>query len=189
MRLLLLVLTLFAFTGCQAKGIHSTEQKLQVEEELAKIELSPSNSKYITELYMGLADKLPSSLDKKYRLNVQINFSHNPLLISKNSDILREHVVASVDYELLLIPQDHSADINKRQSNSTKLVEDGLKSPRKSLYKGKVVLRSSHDTIDSPYATHVETEQMSRNLAAQAAEEIYKRLFMYFHHHLTKTNS
>jgi hypothetical protein len=130
---------------------------------------------------MSLESLLPPHMGEKYTLNIDINFSSNPLLISKNSDILRENIIAIVNYELIL------NEINQLNGTITSS-NSNLKQPT-SIHKGKLLLRSSHDTIDAPYATHVETEQMSRNLAAQAAEEIYKRLVLHFHHHLTKRNS
>jgi hypothetical protein len=177
-----LILIFIALIGCHGIGIHSSAEKELINEELSQIKLNPSNSKYVTELYMNLERLLPPHMGEKYILNIDINFSSNPLLISKNSDILRENVAATVSYDLKLI--EHN------QLNGLKIT-DSKNNPNQptSIHKGKLILRSSHDTIDAPYATHVETEQMSRNLAAQAAEEIYKRLFLHFHHHLTKRNS
>jgi hypothetical protein len=164
-----LTLVLCILTSCQGGGIHSSLDKQLVEEELAKIEFASPQSKYITECYLELERLLPSTISatKEYSLNINIFYNNNPLLISKNSDLLRENVTALIDYEI------HS-----------------LKSPiatplHKALHKGRIVLRSSHNVIDSPYATHVEIEHINLKLAAQAAEEIYKRLFIYFHHNLT----
>ncbi len=192
MRKCLIILLLLNLASCQSGGIRSTIMRQQIDEELSSIELEQPNSKYITEVYLGLERLLIGqhllSTEKKYHLKVSIYFNYNPLLISKNSDLLRENITAIVNYELRMLEPKTLGGLKlanqATELNSRKITRD-LK-PNNIIHKGRLILKNSHDVIDAPFATYIETEQMSINLAEQAAESIYKRLFIFFHNYLTK---
>jgi len=96
------------------------------------------------------------SAGPKYRLEVKLNTTSSAMIIQKDSDSARESVEVMVDYKLY--------DVN--DSNL--------------LYSGKFRQLGSYNTLFSPYSTHIEQAKTGSNLAKASAEELRRRLILYF---------
>ncbi len=102
----------------------------------------------------NILDTSPQNI--KYRLEIQIDRSHDPLIIQKDSEVLRANVQFSLSYKLY-----------KLDDNSM-------------IYSGKLRQIGSYNTLFSPFSTNVELETTNINLAKSCAEELRRRLILFF---------
>ncbi len=94
--------------------------------------------------------------DTKYRLEVKLKSTSSAMIIQKDADSARESVEFLVEYRLYEI-------------NGSNL-----------LYSGKFRQLGSYNTLFSPYSTHIEQDKTGINLAKASAEELRRRLILYF---------
>jgi len=92
----------------------------------------------------------------KYKLDISFTKSSQGLVIQRDSDSLRESKEVVVTY---------------------KLFEKGKDKP---IYSGKFRQISSYNAMFSPYSSNVEAMQTNANLFKTSAEELRRRLILYF---------
>lgn len=142
-------------TSCGFNAIYDTRD-LNKKNYLNNIEIDPSSNIQNAEFRYHLSKLLPQPFTPKYRLNVIFNNIATPQVILKNSEIFREDITILVQYTL-------------REIDSGKI-----------LTQGKFKNMTSHDAMFEPYALNVVNETASLDLVKYSAEEIFKRLILYF---------
>lgn len=162
----IILIALILLSSCQNFVDVDSSRLAFVKEELNRIQLPKAKSKYIVIFNNAFAniyssnelhkDRKNSSIAESghYQLNVDFSFGSAPLLIRKNSDLMRENIVLNVNFIL----------------SSNSIVVD----------KGSFSLQSANDIVDSPYANYVENESIKIQLVEQAAFKIHKYLMVYF---------
>lgn len=119
------------------------------------------NSLAGAELYSHLSDLIGGTEGAHYILEVKLNHTSSPLAITKTSDVIQQSAAQNINYTLL----DESGN---------------------SITSGGFSVSGSYNTTSSAYATHAEEKQEIMNLASKAAEEIHRRLMIYFSTHKLK---
>lgn len=150
----LLIIFSLSLSACVLRPVYGN--KYNINNNLGAIEIEAIDSIEGVEFYRYLQDIMPQSTSPKYLLKVQLANSSVPNVIQKNSDILREAITQIISYQLIDL-------------KNNKIVT-----------KGKFKLMDSYNTLFSSYASYVESEKALEVLVAQNAEEIRKRLFLYF---------
>lgn len=125
-------------------------------ENLSAIAISTENSIEAAELNHYLYTLLPKSGVDKYKLNIYVSSNVAPDIIQKNSNIVSENVNQIISYNLI--------DIN----SGLTLVAD------------QFTQSASYNSTYDPYRSSTELEYTKINLAKYGAEEIRKRLILYF---------
>ena len=120
------------------------------------IEVAPISTPEGAEFYHYLTTLMPSRGNIKYRLNVSFTYSFSPIAIQKNSDIIRENIIQYIQYKL----------VDAKTNN----VVTG----------GTFKHMTSYNSSFSPYGSDVEKNFNSTNLTKFSAEEIRRRLILYF---------
>lgn len=147
----LVILLPLTLSSCGFQAVYKTSSN----EAIPPIHINEINSVAGAELYRHLSDLISNLEGSKYQLDIKLVYSSSPLAITKSSDVVQQSASQAVSYRLM---------------NES----------------GEVVLASgfsitgSYNTTSSAYATHVQEEQGSVDLAKKAAEEIHRRLIIYF---------
>lgn len=152
---LFFLLTIFSLLliSCALRPVYSNKH---INNNLNAIEIEIIGSIEGAEFSRYLYDIMPQLTSPKYLLKVQFVSSTTPNAIQKNSDVLREAIVQSISYQLINL-------------------KDNIV-----VTSGKFKLMNSYSTLFSPYASYIESERAAEDLVTQNAEEIRKRLFLYF---------
>lgn len=155
MRCLLFILSLCILSSCNFTPIYNTKN-LEISNELSAIEIDSINSIAGAEFSYYLSNMIRSKANIKYLLKVQFHNLSLPIIIGKNSDIFRQSINQLVTYQLL--------DINTHQE----------------LTSGKFKHLLFYNLDYTTYAAYVVSKNAIENLTKSAAEELYKRLILYF---------
>lgn len=150
----LLIIFSLLITSCAVRPVYSN--KHIINNNLNAIEIEIISSIEGAEFARYLYDIMPQLTSPKYLLKVQFVSGSTPSAIQKNSDVLREAIVQSISYQLISL-------------------KDNI-----IVTSGKFKLMNSYSTLFSPYASYIESERATEDLVTQNAEEIRKRLFLYF---------
>jgi hypothetical protein len=153
------ITAMIAFTmlsSCGFTPVYKTENNSY--RFLQKIEILPINSLEGSEFFNQLKNIFPPSGSYDYTLATSLSFSKNFSVIQINSDILREAVTLHVIYTL-------------REKNSDKIIVSGSFSRL-----------SSYNTTFSPYNNEMIEQNIQKNMAIIAAEEVRNRLLLYITH-------
>ena len=145
-------MSLVSLSSCGFQPVYKAANK----DALPQIHINPINSVAGAELYHHLSDLIGNSEGASYKLDIKISYSSSPLAITKSSDVVQQSAAQAVIYRLI----DESG---------------------KEVTSGSFTISGSYNTTSSAYATHAEERQESLNLATKAAEEIHRRLIIYFH--------
>ncbi|WP_425363830.1 hypothetical protein [Candidatus Tisiphia endosymbiont of Hybos culiciformis] len=158
LNLLLIVTYLFLSTSCSLRPVYSNKYSLQELNQLSAIEIEPIDSIGGAEFCYYLSSILPRSTTSttKYLLKVQFTNKSLPLIIQKNSDVLRETVSQTIQYRLV--------DIVTNQDVTS----------------GTFRHVTSYSTASSPYHSYIENEKALEELTKQGANETLERLILYF---------
>lgn len=151
----LIICSLF-LSSCGFKALYKQEA---VSSSLDAIEIDPINTMEGAELHRYLSDLLPLTREPLYILRISFTSAGSPIAIQKNSDVIRENVSHTVQFELL--------DIKTS----------------KMLTSGKFKQMTSYNSTFSPYGSNVEREHTAKNLTKYSSEEIRRRLILYFKSH------
>jgi len=151
-----LIIFSLLISSCGFKALYKQEN---VSSSLDAIEISQIPSMEGAELYRYLSDLLPLKVDPLYVLKISFTSTGSPIAIQKNSDVIRENVSHTVQFELL--------DIKTA----------------KVLTSGKFKQMTSYNSTFSPYGSNVEREHTAKNLTKYSSEEIRRRLILYFKSH------
>lgn len=100
--------------------------------------------------------------NKKYDLEVNFIENNNNSITLKEAETIRENIELIVEYRLL------KGD--------------------KVIYSGKLREISSYNTMFSPYSSSVESEVTVKNLYIYAAEELRRRLILFFMHEFSRSD-
>ena len=142
-------------TSCSFKPLYGDH--INTSHNLSEIEVVPINTIEGSKLCHYLSNLLSSSLvAPKYKLFMNIHSSSSPVAMQKNSDVVRQAINQTLEYKLLEIKT------------------------AKEVTSGKIYLASSYATTFALYATNVEHEAACSNLSQSGAEEMRKRLILYF---------
>ncbi|WP_375318526.1 hypothetical protein [Candidatus Tisiphia endosymbiont of Oplodontha viridula] len=155
---LLLIVCLFLCTSCTLRPVYSNNYSPQELNQLSAIEIEPIDSIGGAEFCYYLSSILPKSTisTTKYLLKVKFTNKSLPLIIQKNSDVLREAVSQTIQYRLI--------DIITNQPVTS----------------GTFRHITSYSTASSPYHSYIDNEKALEELAKQGAVEILERLILYF---------
>jgi hypothetical protein len=157
MRYLFIVLLLLFVSGCNLKPVYDTEySNSEVVKNLESIEVESIKTIEGAEFYHRLTIILPQKTKAKYILKAELAGATTPATIEKNSNVLREYINQLVKYQLV--------DIESQ----------------KVLIKEKFYQSTSYNSIFTPYASSVERDETGIDLAYAAAEEIRRRIILYF---------
>lgn len=157
MRYLFIVLLLLFVNGCNLKPVYDTEySNSEVVKNLESIEVESIKTIEGAEFYHRLTIILPQKTKAKYILKAELAGATTPATIEKNSNVLREYINQLVKYQLV--------DIESQ----------------KVLIKEKFYQSTSYNSIFTPYASSVERDETGIDLAYAAAEEIRRRIILYF---------
>ena len=151
---LLSFLSFFLLLSCTNRFVIDTD----LAGKLSSIKIEPAGesiARYEFENHLrNLLDTKQSSI--KYRLEVTLIRNSSSLVIQKDADSARESVELMVNYHLY-----------------DALIGDLL-------YSGKFRQLASYNTLFSPFSTNVEQVKTDSNLAKASAEELRRRLILYF---------
>lgn len=145
----------FCFSSCATRFVTLSPE---VQEKLSNINYSVSEDTieaYNFKKYLGNILGSSSSA-KEYNLEINLQKTQSGLIIQKDTDSVRETIELSVTF---------------------KLFSKNLSEP---VYKGKFRQVGSFNTLFSPYSTNLELERTSGDLYVAAAEELRRRLILYF---------
>ena len=154
-RIMTKILVLFCITSC---GFHPIYQKYSAHH-IPAINIRPIDSTQGAELYRHLSDIIDNDPNSKYLLQIELNYSSSPLIISKDSDVIEQSTALTIHFDLLDVATQRTI-----KSENFRLV-------------------GSYNKIFSAYISYVEEDAQKINLAKQAAEGIQQRLAMYFNTH------
>lgn len=156
----IILLTVMCFMGLTSCSLRSAYNNPVLRAQMACINIAGNyNTRYEVELNQHLDSILPADRcinDQQYSLSTNIRYSTSSLVISKESDIMRQQLNATVDYSL-----------SKADSGEV-------------LLSTSLIIVDSYNTFDMPYAAYAEERMLKTNLATQGAERIYHRLVSYF---------
>ena len=151
---LLLIFLLLSISSCGFKAIYRSDDPIY--KSLANIDISPeSSSTEAADYYNHLKNILPYGKSAKYLLNTNFTFSKNFSVIQENSDILRETSTIIVTYKL-----------TDKQSD-------------KVITSNQFTRMSSFNSTFSPYSNAVKQQDVQKNLAIMAAEEVRNRIMLF----------
>ncbi|WP_375331829.1 hypothetical protein [Candidatus Tisiphia endosymbiont of Temnostethus pusillus] len=158
LNLLLALAYLFLFTSCSLKPVYSNKYSTQELSQLSSIEIEPIASIEGAEFCYYLSSILPRSTTAttKYLLKVKFTNKRLPLILQKNSDVLREAISQTVQYRLVDIVT--SQDITS----------------------GTFRHVTSYSTAALPYHSYIDEEVALKDLTKQGADDILARLILYF---------
>lgn len=156
MNLLLIITYLFLCTSCSLRPVYSNNYSPQELSQLSAIEIEPIDSIGGAEFCYYLSSILPRSTTTKYLLKVEFTNKNLPLILHKNSDMLRETVHQTIQYKLV--------DTVTNQEVTS----------------GTFHHRTSYSTAFSPYQSYIDNEKALEYLTKQGADEILERLILYF---------
>lgn len=142
-------------TSCGFKPVYSSKKNFAVYAALSRIEISTIGSIEGAEFYNQLKNMLPHSNVIDYILDANLVFAANYTAIQQNSDTLRESVNCTVNYTF-------------KEKISGKILTSGSFSRF-----------SSYNTTFSPYSNIVLKQDILKNLAIMAAQEVRNRLIVY----------
>ncbi|MDX1924700.1 MAG: hypothetical protein SFT91_05735 [Rickettsiaceae bacterium] len=157
MRLIFLVL--FLLSSCH--GISS-----EVSKELSSIEVNFENhtpDEYEFSTHLSRLLNTDHSRPKRYKLKIDFAKSNSVLAIQKDTDSVRNTLEFNVYYKLY--------EINP---------ESYIISQSKPILSGRFRNVSSYNTLFSPYSTEVEMNKNSSDLYLASAEELKRRLLIFF---------
>lgn len=156
--LLLFIGCLLISASCNLRPVYNSKQNTGALNKLRAIEIQPINSVEGAEFSYHLTNILPPSegIKAQYTLKVQFVNQKAPSILQKNSDILREAINQVVSYQLIDL-----------QSN-------------KAVASGKFNHLTSYSMDSAAYSSYMIGEGELELLTKQAAEEILKRLILYF---------
>ncbi|WP_341752628.1 MULTISPECIES: hypothetical protein [unclassified Candidatus Tisiphia] len=156
--LLVIVTYLFLCTSCSLRPVYSNKYSLQELSQLSAIEVEPIDSIAGAEFCYYLSSILPKYTTSTIKYLLKVNFTNKilPLIIQKNSDVLRETVSQTIQYRLV--------DIVTNQH----------------LTSGTFRHVTSYSTASSPYHSYVDNDKALEDLTKQGANEILERLILYF---------
>lgn len=156
--LLLALAYLFLFTSCSLKPVYSNKYSMQELSQLSSIEIEPIASIEGAEFCYYLSSILPRSTTAttKYLLKVKFTNKRLPLILQKNSDVLREAISQTVQYRLV--------DIITNREVTT----------------GTFSHITSYSTAALPYHSYIDEEVALKDLTKQGADDILARLILYF---------
>jgi hypothetical protein len=147
----------FLLTSCGFNSLYRTEGLSDgSREDLASIAVEIEDSIGGTEFHRFISNILIQSSPIKYLLRVKFTNSTVQTVIDKNSDIVRQAVSQSVQYQLIDIKSD------------------------KTLTSGSFRHSSSYSNLSSAFASYVGGEKELENLTKRSAEDIRIRLILYF---------
>jgi len=148
------IFILLSFSSCTNRfNIDAT-----LANQLASISLDfPEETIEAYELQNHLQKILNTGLQgKKYRLEIRVNKTSSDSVVQKDSEVLRQNVEFNVWYQLYKLDDSNP------------------------IYKGKFRQISSFNTSFSPYSTNVEYEAAKISLARSCAEELRRKLILFF---------
>lgn len=151
---LLKLILIFSLSSCGFRPVYKADS--YDNSCLSLIEIEPISSIAGAELYHKLSTMIPASKNTKYLLKIIATNSEIPLAMQKNSDVIRQIIYQTLQYQL----------IDKETGKIVKIE--------------KINRTSSYNTVLSAYATNVESEKTLENLTRFVAEEIRTRLILYF---------
>jgi hypothetical protein len=144
-------LCLLILSACGFHPIHQSS----AQDSMPEIQINQINSVEGAEFYDHLSSLLHNTHGARYVLDAKLHHTASPLAITKSSDIVQQSLAQSVTYTLL----------------------DQLTGKTIS---GSFMVSGSFNATYSAYATDVEEKNKVMNLARQAAEEMNRRLIIYF---------
>lgn len=150
---ILIVFWLISLSSCSFSPVY--KETHVANQFLSEIEIIPESSPEGADFYNHLKNIFPLANDAKYTLTTNYSFSKRISIIQKNSDIARESITIKVNYTL--------AD----------------KQTGKKITSEKFSRFSSFNTTFSPYSNEVNQQDIHRNLAIMAAEEVRNRLMLF----------
>jgi hypothetical protein len=156
MRNFLFLIILFVSASCSNRFAQISPE---VSNQLASINLkfdAESLDIYEFQRHLSSLLNIDSSLEKKYILDIRIDKKQSGLVIQKDADTIRETQELTVYYKL------------------------SRTYPSKVIYSGKFRQISSYNTMFSPYSTNLEMMQSSSNLYKTSAEELRRKLIIFF---------
>lgn len=153
-RLGLFLFSLFCLGSCGFRSTYS--QNSPIAPEIEAIEIEEINSMEGSEFRSFLSRVMPRRAPVLYRLKVTFSNVNVPIVIKKDSSMLRNGISQTVTYEL-------------------RRAGDG-----KTITSGSFRRLCSYDNSFKPYASYVEGEDVLKNFTKNAAEEIRNRLILYF---------
>lgn len=158
LNLLLALAYLFLFTSCSLQPVYSNKYSTQELSQLSSIEIEPIASIEGAEFCYYLSSILPRSTTAttKYLLKVKFTNKRLPLILQKNSDVLREVISQTVQYRLV--------DIVTNREVTT----------------GTFSHITSYSTTALPYHSYIDEEVALKDLTKQGAYDILARLILYF---------
>lgn len=150
------ILIIFCLTSISSCGFSPAYKENHASNQfLSKIETIPESSPEGADFYNHLKNIFPLANDAKYTLTTNYSFSKTISIIQKNSDIARESITIRVNYSL-----------TDKQTG-------------KKITSEKFSRFSSFNTTFSPYSNDVNQQDIHRNLAIMAAEEVRNRLMLF----------
>ncbi len=145
-------------SSCSLKPVYSSKHNAKELAKLSSIEIQPINSVEGSEFLYHFSRILPCSrgIKPQYLLKVEFSNTKVPSVLQRNSDTIREAINQTVSYSLM----------------------DAL--TNKEVTSGRFKHITSYNTNSTVYTSYIIGEGEMELLTNQAAEEIRKRLILYF---------
>ncbi|MDX1916867.1 MAG: hypothetical protein SFT68_02675 [Rickettsiaceae bacterium] len=128
----------------------------------------------LTRVRIDMDSKTPEEYDFEYRLNNLLNQNTNKESLYKLS------VVFNIDTERLAVLNDTDTARERIVLDMKYKLYDDHQSEDKLLIDESFRLTSSYNTLFSPYSVDMEIEKTRRDLYLSSAEEIRRRLLLFF---------
>ena len=150
------ILSLFCLFSCgNLQPLYKTNSR--VEKELSNIEIESIDTIQGAEIYYYLTRLIGSGEEQKYLLQIKLlEDVTSPMAITKEARVIKQNVTQVYSYSLTY-----------KQNGAL-------------LYKGKFRVKSSYNSVSTPYASYTQEKYTKKNITQTAAEELYLRLIMYF---------
>lgn len=142
--------------SCGFRSVYSENNSSSSNKDIESIEVIELNSLEGSEFRYYLSKIMPKKRETKYLLKVDFGNSTLPILIKKDSNLLRNGINQTVNYQL--------SDVKDNKIISS----------------GSFRQLASYNITFAPYASYIEEEATLTNLTKKSAEEIRNRLILYF---------
>jgi hypothetical protein len=150
---ILIIFCLTSLSSCSFSPVY--KENHVANQFLSEIDIAPGNSPEGADFYNHLKNILPRSKNAKYILTTTYSFSKSISIIQKNSNIARESITIKIGYTL----KDKVTDKQITSENFSRF--------------------ASFNTTFSPYSNDVNQQDVHKNLAIMAAEEVRNRLMLF----------
>lgn len=148
-----LALAVLTLSSCGFKALYKDES---LSPYLNTIHINNIDSVEGSELCLHLSNLLPLTRKPLYSLKISFSFTSSPTAIQRNANITREDISQIIKFDLINI-------------SSGEIVMNG-----------NFRHITSYNSTFTPYGSHVEREFAASNLTKYAAEEIRRRIILYF---------